>query len=104
MKVKVLSRVQLFVTPWTVAYQAPLYENPWDFPGNSTEVDCHFLLQGIFPNQGLNPGLPHCRQTLYCLNHQGSPYIYVIMSSSSREFYFFVSKLYTLFFVPNCPS
>ena len=45
---------------------------PWDFPGNSTGVDCHFLLQGIFPTQGSNPGLPHCRQTLYCLSHQGS--------------------------------
>ena len=33
---------------------------------------CHFLLQGIFPTQGLNPGLPHCRQTLYHLSHQGS--------------------------------
>ena len=32
---------------------------PWDFPGKSTEVGCHFLLQGIFPTQGLNPGLPH---------------------------------------------
>ena len=30
----------------------------------STGVGCHFLLQGIFPIQGLNPGLPHCRQTL----------------------------------------
>ena len=46
---------------------------PWDFPGNSTGVDCHFLLQGIFPTQGSNPGLPHCRQTLYRLSHQGSP-------------------------------
>ena len=36
---------------------------PWNFPGKSTEVGCHFLLQGIFPTQGLNPGLPHCRQT-----------------------------------------
>ena len=42
---------------------------PWDFPGNSTGVDCHFLLQGIFPNQGSNLGLPHCRRTLYHLNH-----------------------------------
>ena len=39
--------------------------HPWDFPGNSTGVGCHFLLQGIFPTQGLNTGLPHCRQTLY---------------------------------------
>ena len=46
---------------------------PWDSPGKSTGVGCHFLLQGIFPIQGLNPGLPHCTQTLYRLSHQGSP-------------------------------
>ena len=34
---------------------------PWDFPGNSTRVDCHFLLQGIFSTQGSNPGLLHCK-------------------------------------------
>ena len=32
--------------------------HPWDSPGKSTRVGCHFLLQGIFPTQGLNPGLP----------------------------------------------
>ena len=32
---------------------------PWDFPGNNTGMDCHFLLQGIFPTQGSNPGLAH---------------------------------------------
>ena len=37
---------------------------PWDFPGKSTGVGCHFLLQGIFLTQGLNPDLPHSRQTL----------------------------------------
>ena len=45
---------------------------PWNFPGKSTGVGCHFLLQGIFPNWGSNPGLWHCRQTLYPLSHQGS--------------------------------
>ena len=45
---------------------------PWDSPGENTGVGCHFLLQGIFPTQGLNPGLLNCRQTLYHLNHQGS--------------------------------
>ena len=39
-------------------------------------MDCHFLLQGIFPTQGLNPSLPHCRQTLYHVSHQGNP-IYI---------------------------
>ena len=41
---------------------------PWGFPGN-IGVGCHFLLQGIFPAQGLNPDLLHCRQILYCLSH-----------------------------------
>ena len=36
-------------------------------------MGCHFLLQRIFPTQGSNPGLPHCRQMLYHLSHQGSP-------------------------------
>ena len=40
--------------------------------GTSTGVGCHFLLQRIFPTQGSNLGLPHCRQTLYPLSHQES--------------------------------
>ena len=47
---------------------------PWDSRGKSTGVGCHCLLQGIFPTQGSNPGLPHCRQTLYPLSLQGSPH------------------------------
>ena len=43
-----------------------------DSPGKNTGVGCHALLQGIFPTQGLNPSLPHCRQILYHLSHQGS--------------------------------
>ena len=54
-KWKVLSHVRLFVTP--------------------TGVGSLSLLQGIFPTQGLNPGLPHCRWILYLLSHQGSPRI-----------------------------
>ena len=42
---------------------------PWDFPGKNTGMRCHFLLQGIFPTEGLNPGLLHCRQLLYHLSH-----------------------------------
>ena len=41
---------------------------PWDFPGKNTVVGCHFLLQEIFPTQGSNLGLPHCRQILYRLS------------------------------------
>ena len=46
-----------------------------DSPGKHTGVGCHALLQGIFPTQGSNPGLLHCRQILYLLSHQGSPKI-----------------------------
>ena len=48
------SPVWLFATLWTIACQAPC---PWDSPGKNTGVGSHFLLQGIFPNQGLNPCL-----------------------------------------------
>lgn len=48
------------------AHQAPL---SMDFPGKNTRVGCEFLLQGIFPIQGSNLGLPHCRQIPYCLSH-----------------------------------
>jgi len=44
-----------------------------DSPGKNTGVGCHALLQGIFPTQGSNPALPHCRQILHHLSHQGSP-------------------------------
>ena len=38
----------------------------------NTGVGCHFLLQGIFPTQGSNPSLLHCRQMFYHLSYQGS--------------------------------
>ena len=47
----------------------------WNSPGQNTGVGSPSLLQGIIPTQGLNPGLPHCRQILYQLSHKGSPRI-----------------------------
>ena len=38
----------------------------WNSPGQNTGVGSYSLLQGIFPTQGLNPGLPYCKQILYC--------------------------------------
>ena len=45
----------------------------WISPGQNTGVDNLSLLHGIFPTQGLNPGLPHCRQILCQLSYKGSP-------------------------------
>ena len=47
--------------------------SPWNSPGENTRMGSFSLLQGIFPTQGLNPGLPHCRQIIYQLSHKGSP-------------------------------
>ena len=44
------------------------------FPGKTTGVGCHFLLQSIFQTQQSNLGLPNCKQILYHLSYQGSPF------------------------------
>ena len=61
-KVKSLSRVWLFATPWTVAYQASL---SMGFSRQKYWSGLPFLFQRIFPIQGWNPHLLHCRQVLY---------------------------------------
>jgi len=48
----------------------PGYSVHGDSPGRNTGVGCHALLQGIFPTQGLNPCLLHCRRILYRLDNQ----------------------------------
>ena len=78
-----LSHVWLFVTPWIFS--------PWNSPGQNTGVGGCSLLQGIFPTQGSNPGLRHCRRILYQLSHQGSlqDTIYI---QKSTEFLFTHTK------------
>ena len=49
--------------------------SPWNSSGQNTGVGSLFLLQGVFPIQGLNLGLPHCSQILYQLSHKGNPRI-----------------------------
>ena len=67
---KSLSCVQLFVIPWTVAHQVPLFMGILQA---RILVWVHTLLQGIFSTQGSNPGLLHCGWILYQLSYQGSP-------------------------------
>ena len=61
----------------------------WNSPGQNTGVGSLSLLQGIFPTQGSNPGLPHCRRILYRLRYKGNPRIlewvaYLFSRGSSR--------------------
>ena len=52
--------------------QTPGLYSPWNSLGRNTGMGSLSLLQGIFPTQGSNPGLLHCRQILYQLNYKGN--------------------------------
>ena len=71
MKSESESRLVMFDSLWPHG----LY-SLWNSPGQTTGAGSCSLLQGIFPTQGLNPGLSHYRQILYHLSHQGSPLLY----------------------------
>ena len=72
--VQLVSYVQLFVTPWTVACQATL-SIAWDSPGKNIGVGCHFVFQGIFLTQRSNQHLLwllHWQADSLLLSHLGS--------------------------------
>ena len=60
--------------------------SPWNSPGQNTGVGSLSLLQGIFPTQGSNLGLPHCRRILYQLSHKRSPLFPKVPSNSAADF------------------
>ena len=62
--------------------------SPWSSPGQNTGVGILSLLQGIFPIQGSNPGLPHCRQILFQLSHGGSPRVLELVAYPFSSGYF----------------
>ena len=65
-QVKSLSHVRLFPMPWTVAHQA---SPSMEFSRHEYWSGLPFPSPGDLPNPGIEPGLPHCRQTLYHLSH-----------------------------------
>ena len=75
-EVKLLSRVRLFATPWTVAYQAP---PSMGFSRQEYWSGLPFPSPGIFPTQGLNLSLPHCRQTLLLAEPPGKHYGFEVL-------------------------
>ena len=78
-------------TQWTVAPQTPLST---EFPRKNTGVGCHFLLQGIFPNQGSNMHLLYWQQDSLPLSHLGSP-IAVLLLTTTYTLIVFSRKLST---------
>ena len=78
--------------------------NPWKSPGQNTGVGSRSLRQRIFPTQGLNPGLPHCRWVLYQLSHQGCPCCWeAILKSPFHAFQDILSNLTkNSLLIPHC--
>ena len=69
----VIEKVKVSQSCPTLCNQPHRLYSPWNSPGQNTRVGSLSLLQGIFPTQGSNWGLLHCRQILYQLSYQGSP-------------------------------
>ena len=71
-------------------HETSFYDRGLDYvnmnsPGQNTGVGISSLFQGTFPTQGSNPGILHCRQSLYQWSYQGSPPEYEIISYSNFE-------------------
>ena len=66
-------------------YSLPVSSVHGIFQARAPGVGCHFLIQGIFPTQGSNPGLQHWRQTLYRLSHQDSPWLTIDLFLAVRD-------------------
>ena len=73
----------VFVVPWTVPTRLLC---PCKFPGKNTGVGCHFLLQGIFPTQGLNSHLLNWKANSLPQSYLGSPFCSVQLLSRVRLF------------------
>ena len=71
--------------------------SPWNSPGQNTGVGSYSFLQGVFPTQGLNPGLPHCRWSLYQLSYQGNP----LFSGNDQILFLQISKFTLCWFCVN---
>ena len=81
-KVKSLSRIRLFVTPWTIA---PRLLHPWDFPGMNTGVGFCFLLQGNLPDPGIEPRSPALWVDALLSELPGRPSLDIVVLNSSME-------------------
>ena len=89
--------LQLCPTLWALGPQPARLLCPWDVPGKNTGVGCHFLFQGIFPNQGWNlrvRHLLHCRRILYhwatrethviYYNNENIPHVFLMLPSQRQ--------------------
>ena len=87
---EIAQSVQIFATPWTVAYQNP---PSMGFSRQDYWSGLPFPSPGDLPTQGSNLGLLRCRQTLYCLGHQGS-LIYILYV---YNIYIYMNILYVIY-------
>ena len=85
------SKVKVKVTQLCPTQRSHGLYSPWNSPGQNTGRNSLSLLQEIFPTQGSNPGLPHCRWILYQLSHKGS-----LVCISSTQFHGILSSYFNI--------
>ena len=78
--------------------------SPWNSPGQNTGVGSLSCLQGIFPTQGSNPSLPHCRRIPYQLSHSIVIQLHTHTHTHTHTpFFFFSDWLYSSYITGLCP-
>ena len=85
MDCSMFSSVQFSCSVMSNSLQPHGLYSPWNSPDQNTGVGSCSLLQEIFPTQGSNPGLTHCRQILYPLSNKGSPRKMVTITLCTRQ-------------------
>ena len=83
----VLTCISIFHSVGSDSLRPHALYGQWNSPGQNTGVGSLSLLQGIFPTQGSNPGLPHCRRILYQLSYEGSPLTCINTFKLSNSYY-----------------
>ena len=78
--------------------------SPWNSPGQNTGVGSLSLLQGIFPTQGLNAGLPHCKWILYQVSYQAFHSYFEMVESLLRLLFTVVIIIIIILYPLLCES
>ena len=100
---KLSLKVNVKVTQLCLIFYNPMDCSPWNSPGQNTGGGSLSLLQGIFPTQGSNPGLLHCKWILCLLSHKGSLMFTMFTSKLNYEVnYVYLYKNYQAAFQSAC--
>ena len=103
-EIRILFKVKVKISQLCLTLCDPMDCSAWNSPGQNTGGGSLSLLQGIFPTQGSNPGLLHCKWNLCLLSHKGSPMFTMFTSKLNYEvnYVYLYNKNYQAVFQSAC--